>query len=113
MERIDTVYEEIRDSRLNMEESEEESSWSEDIEDTNTDNAIHYYIQPVNEYENSEWKVYENEEAVNSPERQSESSSSSLDLSQDEYEVPEKAENVITYDILSNSPVELIFYVDP
>ena len=122
MERVDTEYEEIRDSRVNIEESVEESSWSKDIEETSTDNAfdaIHYYIQPVNEYENSELKVYENylqsggyEEAVYSPKRKSKSSDSSQDLSQDEYEVPVKEDNVIKYDILSRSPVEFTLFVE-
>ena len=114
-EAVETDYQEIRDSCLDMDESQEESSWSEGNEETSfsSADAIQYYMIPVNEYENSEWKVYENylqsngyEEAVYSPEIQSES----LNGSQDSYEL---AENVITYDILSRSPVEVTFFIDP
>ena len=34
------------------------------------------------------------------------------DIDDDGYEVPEKTEMTITYDILSNSPVELFLFVD-
>ena len=122
-------YEEIRVSCLNVEDSLEESSWSENTEKANNENAteatenavdaIHYDTMPVNEYENSMWIPYENylrsdgyEEAVYSPERKSGSSDSSQDLSQDGYEVPVKAENVITYDIVSKSSEELMLFVE-
>ena len=74
---------------------------------------MHYHIQPVNEYENTECTVYENyresggyEEAVYSTRSQQKSASS-----QDGYEVPLKTEH-LTYDILSESPVEVTFFVD-
>ena len=53
------------------------------------------------------------EDAVYNPGRQSESSNSSQDLNQDGFEVPVKAENVITYDIESRSPVELTMFSHP
>ena len=117
---VETQYEEIRDSRLDPDIEEDiESDWSREMDELSSDvndDGIHYYIQPVNEYENTELTVYENymesggyEDPVSNW-RKKEDESKTMDG--DGYEIPVKAENVITYKILSRSPVELVLTVD-
>ena len=119
MDPVESEYQDIDESCLDMDAAPYDSSWSEAIEETsfNSVDSIHYYIQPVNEYENSEWKVYENylqsdgyEEAVYNPERHSVSSNS--DSNQDINESKDvNTEGMITYDIFPSSPVELTLFV--
>ena len=123
VEAIETEYQEVRDSCLDKDESLDENSWSDEIDETSINDptstcidAIQYYMQPVNEYVNSDWKVYENylqsdgyEEAVYSSNRQSTFSN----CSQAGYEVPVKTETTITYDSISRSPVEFTLSVAP
>ena len=118
LEQTETVYEEIRDSHLDPHVEDvspgRSSSWSED---SSFDDTIHYYIQPVNEYENTVWTVYENykqsddgyEEGVKSQDIQSKSSSNNSQ--QDGYEIPETHKHHLTYEILSGSPEEVEFFV--
>ena len=103
------------DSNLHAEEEDIESDWSKEMDELSSDvndDGIHYYIQPVNEYENTKFTLYENymesggyEDPVIS--RNTEDQSKTED--NDEYEIPE---NVITYNILSRSPMELVLTID-
>ena len=139
------VYEEIRDSQLDAGESVNESSWSDETSPSPTD-VINYYIQPVNEYENTVLILYENymesqgyQDPVcekdnckdNNDDDDNDDDNHDDDDGDDDdddddyddghddhidenagYEIPEKTETTLTYDILSNSPVELFLFVD-
>ena len=104
-----------------------DSSWSDDEEDVDTppSDVINYYIQPVNEYENTILTLYENymesdgyqdpvcaEDKGNEKEQKVNDSSDDDDDDDAGYEIPEVTETKLTYDILSNSPVELFLFVD-
>ena len=127
---VETVYEEIRDSRLDAIESMNNSSWSDEFDETssNPSDVINYYIQPVNEYENTVLVLYENymesqgyqdpvcakDKCMGKDQKVTDSDDDDDDDDDvdDGYEIPEKTETIITYDILSNSPVELFLFVD-
>ena len=124
------MYEEIRDSHLDAEESVDDSSWSDEEEDVDTTpgDVINYYIQPVNEYENTVLILYENymesdgyQDPVSEKDKCKEKGRKVTENSSDDeaeydkitdddgYEIPL---DTLTYDILSNSPVELFLFVD-
>ena len=123
------MYEEIRDSHLDAEESVHDSSWSEsEGTSPNPSDVINYYIQPVNEYENTVLTLYENymesqgyQDPVSAEgmckEKEHKTTENSSDdeaeydqnTDDDGYEIPLET---LTYDILSNSPVELFLFVD-
>ena len=126
-------YEEIRDSHLDADESVNDSSWSDGFDETssNPSDVINYYIQPVNEYENTVLVLYENYMESQDPvcekdncKEKTEKREKSTENRDDEvvgdddddddggYEIPEKTQITLTYDILSNSPVELFLFVD-
>ena len=127
---VETVYEEIRDSRLDAVESMNNSSWSDEFDETssNPSDVINYYIQPVNEYENTVLILYENymesqgyqdpvcekDKCMGKDQKVTDSDDDDDDDDDvdDVYEIPGKTETIITYDILSNSPVELFLFVD-
>ena len=137
----ETVYEEIRDSRLDAEEPVNDSSWSDEFDETssNPSDVINYYIQPVNEYENTVLVLYENymesqgyqdpvcakdkcKDNIGDDDNNDDNHDAAAaeddddeDAGDDEdarYEIPEKTETTLSYDILSNSPVELFLFVD-
>ena len=118
-----------------------ESSWSDGFDETssNPSDVINYYIQPVNEYENTVLVLYENymesqgcQDPVCKKDKCKENEQKANDSNDDDYndpdvdndghgddidedagyEIPEKKEITITYDILSNSPVELFLFVE-
>ena len=124
-------YEEIND--VPEVDDEVESSWSEFSDESVT---INYYIHPVNEYENTNWKVYENymesggyDDPVCSGEvckrQPTAKGQTEQKLEKDEavrnnpvesneeaegYEIPVKSDIVLTYNILSNSPIETVLF---
>ena len=62
-EQPELAYEEIRDSMLDKMTDGSGSNWSKEMDELSSDvndDGIHYYIQPVNEYENTEFTLYEN-----------------------------------------------------
>ena len=115
-----------------------DSSWSEEEEEpiSKPSDGIHYYIQPINEYENTVLTLYENykesdgyqdpvcaENKGNEKEQKKQKATDSndgddADNDDDDddddagYEIPETTETTLTYDILSNSPVELFLFVE-
>ena len=141
----ETVYEEIRDSHLDADESLHDSYWSDEFDETssNPSDVINYYIQPVNEYENTVLTLYENymesqgyqdpvcakdeckekkqkaaddtdvddaDAADDDEENRYDNNENNEDYDDDgEYEIPETN---LTYDIQSNSPVQLFLFVD-
>ena len=122
---------------MDVSESAHDSSWSDETEErspTQSD-VINYYIQPVNEYENTVLILYENymesqgyQDPICAKEKCKEKEKKATDVDDDDdddddghddnieeavgYEIPEKTETIIAYDILSNSPVELFLFVD-
>ena len=181
---VETVYEEINESNLDPDESLHDNSWSDEFDETssNPSDVINYYIQPVNEYENTVLTLYENymesqgyqdpvcakdkciekqqkvtgntnkdddgdtddnntdnideddsndnnddghEDSTddtdhddgydNNEDDAGENDDDRRNKSIDEdggYEIPEKTETTLTYDILSNSPVQIFLFVD-
>ena len=136
----ETVYEEINESSLDADESMDDSSWNGEIYETsfNSNDVINYYIQPVNEYENTVLILYENymesqgyqdpvceKEKCKEKQKSTDSNDDNSDDYDDDdaddghndddeddndgYEIPE---TTLTYDILSNSPVELFLFVE-
>ena len=109
-----------------------DSSWSEEEEEpiSKQSDGIHYYIQPVNEYENTVLTLYENymesdgyqdpvcaEDKSNEKEQKKQKATGSNEGDDDDdddagYEIPETTETTLTYDILSNSPDELFLFVE-
>ena len=134
------VYEEIRDSRLDAKEAVNESFYDDEEKDVDTtpSDVINYYIQPVNEYENTVLILYENymeSQGYQDPVCEKDKCTDNNDdggydkkSDDDEYEKitddEERCEKnsdddgyeipleTLTYDILSNSPVELFLFVD-
>ena len=133
---MELPYEEIRDSmldeiveRITIEEMDElsydvteednESDWSREMDELSSDvndDGIHYYIQPVNEYENTELTVYENhmesggyEDPVSQQKKQTVKENMNF---QEDYEIPDVGNNLLKYDILSQSPEELSLVAD-
>ena len=153
------MYEEINDSgegeaddvideNPDIEEGVE-SSWSEFSDESVT---INYYINPVNEYENTNWKVYENymesggyDDPVCSGEvckgqpagkggtaktmktNQKTEKGQTIEVQKPEsgqivnkisdtdsnkYDIPVRADTVLTYDIISNSPKETLLFLN-
>ena len=157
------MYEEINDSgegeaddvideNPDIEEGVE-SSWSEFSDESVT---INYYIHPVNEYENTNWKVYENymesggyddpvcfgevckgqptakgrkntEKSKETEKRPTAGKGQTTvvekpeswqivnknsDMDSNEYEIPLRADKVLTYDIISNSPKETLLFLN-
>ena len=103
------------DSNLQPEEEDIESDWSKEVDELSSDDCMTYDILPVNEYENTEFALYENymesggyDEPVCAKDKCNEKKKND----DDGYEIPEKTETTLTYDILSNSPVELFLFVD-
>ena len=117
-ERIDCEEMHELSSEVTKEE-ETWSDWSKEIDELSSDvndDGIHYYIQPVNEYENTELTVYENyvksggyEDPVRNWRKTGDQSKGQDD---DGYELPVQTDTVITYNILSRSPVELVLTVE-
>ena len=123
-----------------------DSSWSEEEQGpiSKPSDGIHYYIQPVNEYENTVLVLYENymesqgyqdpvcvKDKCKGKEKTTDSNDGEDDDDDDDddddagddgdnddiddndgYEIPEMTDTTLTYDILSNSPVELVLFVD-
>ena len=107
-----------------------DSSWSDEIDETcsNPNAVINYYIQPVNEYENTVLTLYENymesdgyQDPVCAKDKCKEKEQKVTDSDDDDgdenykntdddrYKIPLET---LTYDILPNSPVELFLTVD-
>ena len=123
-------YEEIRDSMLDdisqiqnhsvdsdLEE-DIESDWSQEMDELSSDvndDGIHYYIQPVNEYENTEFTLYENymeSGGYEDPVSNRKTDERHRNVNEDGYEIPDNAQNLVMYNILSSSPEELVLTVD-
>ena len=92
-----------------------ESDWSREMDELSSDvddDGIHYYIQPVNEYENTELTVYENymeSGGYEDPVSNRKTERKSINQDDGGYEIPE---NTLKYNILSRSPVELVLIVE-
>ena len=129
----ETAYEEINESSMNVDGSMDESFWSDASEETGSD-VINYYIQPVNEYENTVLVLYENymesqgyqdpvcvkdkckgedkgKKSTASNEDDDGYDNKSDDDDDDDDDDDEIPLTTLTYDILSNSPVELFLYL--
>ena len=115
----EAAYEEINESTMNFDGSIDDSSWSDEIDETSSkpSDVINYYIQPVNEYENTVLTLYENymesqgyQDPVCAKDKCNEKKKKDTEnTDDDEYEIPMVT---LTYDILSNSPVELFLFVE-
>ena len=125
-------YEEIRDSMLddisqiqnrsvdsNLHVEEDiESDWSKEMDELSSDvndDGIHYYIQPINEYENTEFTLYENymeSGGYEDPVSNRKTDGRHRSVSEDGCENPVNAQKLVMYDILSSSPEELVLTVD-
>ena len=115
----ETAYEEINESTMDFDGSMDESSWSDEIDETssNPSDVINYYIQPVNEYENTVLTLYENymesdghQDPVSAKDKFNEKKKKDTENTDDDgYEIPMVT---LTYDILSNSPVEVFLFVE-
>ena len=108
---------------------------------SNPSDVINYYIQPVNEYGNTVLVLYENymesqgyqdpvcakdkcKDNIGDDDNDDDNHDAAAAAADDDdeadagdnedagYEIPEKTETTLTYDILSNSPVELFLFVD-
>ena len=98
----DGTYEEIRESRLNPDlEEAVESDWSKEMDELSSDvndDGIHYYIQPVNEYENTKLTVYENymeSGGYEDPVSNRKTDDQNIRNDEDGYEIPLKTEKAL------------------
>ena len=113
-----STYEEIHDSMLDEISEKIESDWSKEIDELSSDvndDGIHYHIQTVNEYENTEFTLYENymeSGGYEDPVCNRKTGDENKTMDDDGYEVPVKTEEVLTYKMISRSPVELVLIVD-
>ena len=125
---LEAVYEEISESHGR--EGQEESRWSEFSNfSVRVTDPINYYI---NEYKNTAWVVYENcmesegytdpvckgktcrQEQTTGKEQAKEKVqilTKDVDGHEDEYEIPEKQDEVLKFDILPMTYIETILFV--
>ena len=98
---------------------DDDSFWNGESDDasSNLRDGFNYYIQPVNEYENTVLTLYENymesdgyQDPVCEKDKFEEKKQQvTCKTDEDGYEIPMVT---LTYDILSSSPVELFLFVE-